>query len=373
MMHQQDLFEARAHGYWTCRIPGIVALPDGTVLASVEARRGRGGDYDDIDVLVRRSTDGGRTFAAPVKVVDHATYGPGPANNFVMIADARSGRVAAVFCHDYARAFSMTSDDGGSTWSSPREITAVFDEFRADYPWRVCAAGPAHGTRLRSGRMIVPVWLSDGSGSEFGPNHRGHRPSVTAVIHSDDGGTTWRRGAIVSRNGDTVDGRPVSNPNETVAVERADGSVLFNMRSQSPAQRRLTAVSPDGVSDWHGHRWDEALLDPVCMASMVRYRWPEGDKPGLVLFANPDTLDQTMATWARDRKRLTVKASTDDGLTWPVARVLEPGPSAYSDLAVLPDGTILCLYECGMFETMGDTRSVRLARFDLDWLDGRDT
>ncbi len=368
MIEKQNLFEARTKGYFTCRIPGMIATSSNAVLVTTEARPGRGGDYDFNDVLMRRSTDGGRTFEPFVKLIDHATYGDGPASNFVMIPDRDSGRIVAVFCHDYARVFTLYSDDEGATWSEPVEITATFEEFRQDYPWRVCATGPAHGTQLRNGRMIIPVWLSDGSGGEFGPKHRGHRPSIVTVIYSDDCGATWQPGDIVCRNGDVFDGETVVNPSETVAVELEDGGVMFNIRSESKIHRRLTAVSPDGTRSWHSQRWDHELLEPVCMASLIRYDWPDGDQPGHILFANPDNLEQTMVEWGFDRKRLTVKLSFDDGRTWSVSKMLEEGPSGYSDLAVLPDGTILCLYECEILTGMGDDRYVRLARFDMDWL-----
>ncbi len=368
MIEKQSLFEARTHGYWTCRIPGLAVTRNNVVLATAEARPGQGGDYDFNDVLLRRSTDGGKTFAPFVKLVDHTTYGDGPASNFVIIPDRDSGRVAAVFCHDYARVFTLHSADDGATWSQPEEISAVFEQFKADYPWRVCATGPGHGTQLRNGRMIIPVWLSDGSGGEFGGKHRGHRPSLVTSIHSDDAGRSWQRGEIVCRHGDTVDGERVVNPSETIAVEQTDGSVLFNIRSESAIHRRLLAASPDGAIGWTGFRWDAALLEPVCMASLIRYDWPSGNVPGRSMFANPDNLERTMSPHACDRKRLTVKVSRDDGQTWPVVKVLEPGPSGYSDLAVLPDGTILCLYECGAGGHMYDTGCLRLARFDMDWL-----
>lgn len=372
-LQKQDLFEARTHGYWTYRIPGIAVTKTNTVLVTTEARPGRGGDYDFNDVLLRRSTDGGNTFGPVIKLVDHTTYGDGPVSNFVMIPDRDSGRVVAVFCHDYARVFTMHSDDDGATWSVPREITAVFEQFKSDYPWRVCATGPGHGTQLRSGRMLVPVWLSDGSGKEFaGGKRRGHRPSIVSLIWSDDCGRTWNRGSIVCRHGDAIDGVTVANPSETIAVELADGRVMFNMRSESPNRRRLAAFSPDGVSGWAGHRWEAALLEPVCMASLVRYDWPQEGRPGRILFANPDNLENELirpgGNLAHDRKRLSVKMSLDDGRTWPVSRVLEQGPSGYSDLAVLADGTILCLYEAEIVTRMCDDRYLRLARFNLSWL-----
>lgn len=376
-LEKADLFEARTGGYWTCRIPGIVATRNNVVLVTTEARPGRGGDYDFNDVLMRRSTDGGGTFGPIVKLVDHTAFGDGPVNNFVMIPEADSGRVIAVFCHDYARVFTMHSDDDGATWSESVEITSVFERFKADNPWRVCATGPGHGTQLRNDRIIIPVWLSDGSGREMGRGKRGHRPSVVSLVYSDDRGKTWERGSIVCRNGDVVGGETVVNPSETVVVELPDGRVMFNMRSESQNRRRLVAVSPDGVSGWTGHRWETSLLEPVCMASLIRYDWPKNGQPGSILFANPDNLERKM-TWGHsgkpvmppnsDRKRLTIKMSRDDGQTWPVSKVLETGPSGYSDLAVLADGTVLCLYEADVVSGMCDDRYLRLARFNPHWL-----
>ena len=371
-LEKQDLFEARQNGYLTYRIPGLIATSKGTVIVSTEGRAGRGGDYGLNDVLMRRSTDGGLTFEPPVVRVHHEDYGEGPISNFVMIADRDGEGLQAVFCHDYARVFSMQSVDDGASFNQPADITDVFEQFRADYSWRVCATGPGHGLQLRNGRMIIPVWLSDGSGSEFGSEHRGHRPSIVSLIYSDDRGSTWQRGEIVCRDGDAIDGTMIKNPNETVGVEHSDGRVMFNIRSESRINRRLVAVSPDGVSGWQVLGFNDALLEPVCMASMLRYTLPTERKHGSVLFANPDNLENEMIPvgghLAHDRKRLTIKVSEDDGKTWPLAKVLEKGPAGYSDLARLADGPILCLYECGIITRMGDDRYLRLARFNMDWV-----
>ncbi|MEI6518740.1 MAG: sialidase family protein [bacterium] len=363
-----DLFEARKDGYHICRIPGIVVTKNNVVLVTTEARQGVGGDYDNIDIFIRRSLDCGKTFTPATKLVDHLNYGDGPVSNFVMIPDMTTGRVIAVYCHDYARAFTMYSDDDGATFSEPVEITATFDLFKNEYPWQVCATGPGHGLQLRNGRMIIPIWMSDGSGTEMGSGHRGHRPSAVASIYSDDNGITWNRSEMVCRHGDIIGTETIINPSETIAVELTDGSVMFNLRTESKIHRRLIANSKDGVSNWKVTGFDDALLEPVCMASMIRYSWPEAGSPGCIIFANPDNLEQTMATWAIDRKRITIKCSNDDCNTWSVSKVLEPGPSGYSDLAVLKDGTMLCFYECDIVEHLCDTKYLRLARFDMEWV-----
>ncbi len=363
-----DLFEARKDGYHICRIPCIVVTKNDVILVTTEARQGVGGDYDNIDILMRRSIDGGKTFLPSIKIVDHVNYGDGPVNNFVMVPDVKTGRVQVVFCHDYARVFSMYSDDDGATFSEPVEITSVFEKFRVNYPWQVCATGLGHGLQLRNGRMIIPVWLSDGSGSEMGSGHRGHRPSSVTLIYSDDNGNRWECGDIICKNGDKIGDITLINPSETIAVELSDGSVMFNIRHESSNHRRLIAISSDGVNNWEIPGFDDALLEPVCMASIIRHDFSNESNAGNIIFANPDNLEQTMATWAMDRKRITIKCSNDDGETWPVSKVLEPGPSGYSDLAVLNDGTILCFYECDMVEHLCDTKYLRLARFDLDWI-----
>lgn len=367
LLEKQNLFEAGTEGYLICRIPGLLVTKTGAVLATVEARRGRGGDWDDNDVLLRRSLDGGRTWDEPRLVAASKTYGRGPISNFVMMGDRQSGAVHALYCYDYRRVFHMHSEDDGATFSEPVEITPALEAFRQDYPWRVVATGPGHGTQLRGGRFIVPVWMSDGSGKEFGKGKLGHRPSIVSLIYSDDQGRSWHRGEIVCRTDDRF-----RNPSETVMVELADGRVLFNIRSESKENRRLVSISPDGVRGWSTPRFDEALLEPVCMASLIRLAWPENGEPGRILFANPDNLENELVrpggNLTHDRKRLTVKMSLDDCRTWPVSKVLEEGPSGYSDLAVLPDGTILCFYECGVIGGMTATKSVTLARFNLDWL-----
>src|SRR5579883_1814769 len=144
-----DLEVAKEGGYALYRIPGIVVTRRNTVLAYAEARRYKGSDWDDIDLLLRRSTDGGRTFGAPWPVPRITGVERNPVaierkqgqpewrtyNNPVAIA-ARNGRIHFLFCVEYMRVFYMRSDDDGRTFTAPVEITAALEPLRAHYPWR---------------------------------------------------------------------------------------------------------------------------------------------------------------------------------------------------------------------------------------------
>lgn len=378
-----DVFEAAKDGYTLYRIPGIVTTKRGTVLAYCEARKSDKGDWGTIDILLRRSTNNGASWQPRVKIADVpgpkaknavalaqklATEGEVTYNNPVAIADAY-GTVHFLFCLEYARCFYLRTDDDGLTFSKPMEITESFDQFRPEYDWKVLATGPGHGIQLKAGRLVVPVWLSLGTGGHA------HRPSVTSVIYSDDLGRTWSRGEIAGPNeGDW------NIPNETCAVELVDGRVLLNMRSESKANRRLLTTSRDGATGWSKPQFHEQLLEPICMASIVRLsEMPVSDKNRL-LFSNPHNLDRADGKAApgkgRDRKNVSVKLSYDESATWSVSKTIEPGFSGYSDLAVAKDGTILLFYERGSTDgaNIYKTGLLTVARFNLEWLtDGKDS
>jgi sialidase-1 len=378
-IEKQDLFTVGEDpAYNIYHIPGIVVTAKGTVLAWCEARKG-GGDWSDIRILLRRSTDDGKTWTAPrsvaevegpkeknpfalaVKNVDptQVTY-----NNPVLIAD-KDGTVHMLFCLEYMRCFYQRSEDDGVTWSKPVEITSTFDAFKNDYDWKVLATGPDHSIQLRTGRLVVPVWLSTGTGGNA------HRPSVTATIYSDDQGKTWKAGDIaVPCTEEWI------NPNETVAIELADGRVMLNVRSESKAHRRLVTTSNDGATGWSTPKFDEALLEPICMAGIVRYSTEAADGKNRILFSNPDNLSRADGKEEpgknRDRKNVSVKVSYDEGQTWAVNKSIEPGPSMYSDIAVTQAGTILCFYGRGAKPGFAGG-FLTLARFNLEWLtDGKD-
>jgi sialidase-1 len=374
-LEEGDLFPAGSYGYASYRIPGLVVTLRGTLLAYAEARRTGRGDWDAIDIVLRRSVDGGRSWSRqqvvakvpgarrnPVAASQRPTDSPEDLtyNNPVAIADPQTGTVHLLFCLEYARCFAMQSEDDGQTFSPPRELTAAFEGFRSQLDWKVIATGPGHGIRLRSGRLVVPVWLSPSTGRSA------HHPSDNGIIFSDDDGKTWQAGPLVGRTGEVI-----IDPSEAAVAELADGRLYFNSRSESKSHRRMISDSRDGGMTWSTPRFDDALVEPICMASLVRLSL--APRRSRLLFANPAnlSLDRGEAVPGRPRARrnLTIRLSYDEGLTWPVSRTLEPGLSGYSDLAVGADGMIYCLYEAVLpGADLFRQTTLRLARFPLTWL-----
>ncbi|MGD8499908.1 MAG: sialidase family protein [Phycisphaerales bacterium] len=365
-MKKTNLFEAGTAGYATYRIPGMVVTSRGTLLAYCEARKSLQGDWGTIDIMMRRSVDGGRTWEEQRKIVNIegqvtqnpvalkqnlARQGEITINNPVAIADRRADTVHFLYCVEYARCYCMRSDDDGRTFTEPVDITETFDKFRYEYDWKVLATGPGHGIQLKNGRLLVPVWLSTGTGGHA------HRPSCVSVIYSDDNGKSWQRGQIVVAHPNPV------NPSETVAVQLHDGRVMFNIRHESKPRLRGVCISPDGVSNWSKMIFHEQLPEPVCMGSIIRFTEQPAHKKNRIIFANPHNPDN------RQRKNVTVKLSYDEGKTWPVARSIESGISGYSDLAIGPDGFAYCFYERASVDTSHYRPAyLTVARFNLEWL-----
>lgn len=342
------------------RIPGIVVTPKGTVLAYAEARRNDSKDWGEIEVHLRRSLDGGKTWQEPQHIAHNGARLEGnphkndasgaleqTVNNPVAIVDHETGAIEMLYCINYARCFSMRSVDDGVTWSQPVEITAAFEPFRKQYDWKVIATGPGHGIQMKSGRLVVPVWIAFGKEGD-------HGPSAAATIYSDDHGKTWMAGDLCLPNEGEM-----KHPNETMITELTDGRVMLVTRSISMASRKLVTTSLDGATGWTKPEFHEQLWEPICMASITTH------PTGVLLFSNPHTLgldkDGSPIPGGRGkRQNLSIKLSRDDGKTWPISKTLDAGASAYSDLAVLPDGTVLCLYEA--------KNDIVCARFSLDWV-----
>ncbi len=315
---QVDVFSRGKGDYHTYRIPALEQTKNGTLLAFCEGRRYSGSDSGSIDLLVKRSTDGGRTWEEPIVV--HSEPGNITIGNPVPIYDRGRNRTVLVFCRNNDRVFVTSSRDDGLTWETPWEITA--DVKLPDWSWY--ATGPCHGLLTEAGRMIVPA------------NHG----TKAHTIYSDDYGQTWQLGGIMGGYG-----------NEVSAAEASDGRILLNSRNSSSQFFRRAAISADGGETWQASQDRRDLVEPTCQGNMRNVRLENGEE--LVLFSNPASVR---------RERLTVRISDNDGTTWSEGRLLYGGSAAYSDLCYLGDGWVGCLYERNWYDHL------TFARFHVSWL-----
>lgn len=358
-----DVFVAGHDGYRSIRIPSLVTTREGVILAFAEGRAVNA-DQAANDLILRRSTDGGRTWSPTQLVADD---GDNSLNNPCAVIVRETGRILVMFQSYPAGASERSgqiepglegphvvrnllvySDDDGLTWSPLVDVTRTTK--RPGHVTTV-ASGPGIGIQLsqgeHAGRLIIP--FNEGPFELW---------SVFAVF-SDDRGKTWRIGEVAP-GGFLLDdkGGGKSTVNEVQMVERSDGSVLLNARKWAGRALRKKAVSRDGGETWSTVADDEALRDPGCQASIFRHTDAKTGGRSRVLYSGPDSTK---------RENGTVHLSYDDGQTWPVKKILRAGSFGYSVLTALPDGTIGCL-----FETDAEKRIV-FARFTLHWLtDGRD-
>src|SRR5882672_8629848 len=236
-----NLWNSGIGGYATYRVPGIVLTKRGVLLAYCGGRKQLDkGDWSSADILLRRSSDGGKSWEATRKI---AGNGEDLTDNIVAIADMQTGAVHFLYQKNYLRVFEIDSNDDGRTFTPEREITSVFDAFKPDYDWNVVTPGTGHGIQLKNGRLLASIWIANGVVHPDGT--RGHGPAAVGTIYSDDHGKSWHRGALVAR-----DSEQIKSPNETVATQLPDGKVMVNIRSGGTDHQRAVSSSEDGISNW---------------------------------------------------------------------------------------------------------------------------
>lgn len=360
---QQVLFRAdRDPGYACFRIPALVRTTDGTLLAFAEGRVLNCGDATDIDLVLKRSTDGGRTWG-PLQVVSEGagdTHGnPAP------VVDRTTGRILLAETFNTGRTDSGScevpcdrtphlqhSDDDGLTWSAPRDLSKEILPARWN-SWY--ATGPVHGVQLtrgrHAGRLVLGVNTETWDGSRVSANH-------AALVVSDDGGEHWRVGA--------TDSWPVAaddtfrqKPSEVTLTERTDGSLLVSGREQDGTDlgHRTQAVSSDG-----GDAFDTPFQSlPDLYAPQVQCATL--DVGARLLLSCPGDPDR--------RRSMMIRSSYDGGRTWDTldrGTVVTTDWSGYSDMAPVDQDTVGLLYEGGAVDARDE---IRFARFTEDWLTPR--
>jgi sialidase-1 len=344
------VFTAGKEGYHTYRIPAVLLTSKGTLLAFCEGRKDNRSDHGDLDLVLKRSADGGKTWGPLELVYEEGGTKKITIGNPCPVVDETNGTIWLPFTRDNDDVFVTHSSDDGKSWAKPVKITADVK----DSAWGWYATGPGVGIQLRrgphQGRLVIPCDHRLQGKTSVGLGGRSH------VIYSDDHGQTWKKGAPTDWG-----------MNECQVVELADGRLLLNMRSYLKRGRRAIAFSKDGGETWGPIRDDEALIEPVCQASLIAYRPKLPGSDGIVPVSGVEPLLFSNPASTKSRHRLTIRLSEDEGQTWPVSRLLHAGPAAYSSLVTLPDGTIGCLYEAGKGNAY---ETIRFSRVSMEWLRG---
>ena len=344
------LYRPGDHNSKNYRIPAIVTAGDGSLVVATDKRKYNDIDLpEDIDILVNRSTDGGRTWSQPLTLAEGTGVGHG-FGDCALVRTNEEGGLIAVFVGGVGfwqsrpdnplRTYLCRSHDNGRTWSQPTDIThfilgpdCVVPEHRS---WWSSFFASGAGLRTSSGRLMFVAAVREDS----------LWMACNYVFYSDDDGETWQCSQKASPRGD-----------EAKVVELSDGRILMSIRAEG---HRLYNISEDGGVTWRDTTsvWPE-LEAPACNGDILRCTAPNGRM--LLLHSLP---------YGKERKDVTVFVSFDEGKTWPVHRTIVPYPSAYSSLCQLPDGTI-GLYVEEAFND-GVNYSMVFYNFSLEWLLGKE-
>lgn len=325
------IFKRGEDGYNCYRIPAIIKTKQGALLAFAEGRKNNCDDEGDIDLVVKRSTDNGKTWGA-LKVI--WSDGENTCGNPAPVVDQATGKIHLLMTWNLGtddigkinegtstntrRVYKTSSTDDGQTWTPVAEITSS-----TKLPaWGWYATGPCHGIQLtkgpNTGRLVIPCdYIEVGTG----------RKGYSHVIYSDDNGDNWRIGGISPSI--------ALNPNESTVAELSDGRLLLNMRVSGNNNVRLQSTSSDAGLSWTNPISAPALVDPVCQGALT-----SGAIAGqfMVFFSNPSSIN---------RENMTIKSSADNGSSWPKQYTVYTGLSGYSDLVLLSETQIGILYEAG--------------------------
>jgi sialidase-1 len=346
LLTHTDVFISGKDGYHTYRIPALETALDGSLIAFAEARKYGAADpgfgKQDIDLVYKRSTNNGATWS-PMTVLED----PGElwsAANPATLVDRLNHRLWVFYLRsqpgrstDTARpgtadlqTLARWSDTSGQTWSEPLDLTAVARDMK-DPAWRASVAGPGGAIQTRKGRLLVPMWKA---------------PFATFAIFSDDHGRTWERGQLVpgKQGGD-----------ECQVVELADGRILMDIRQEAGASRWL-AESNDGGKTWAAPR-SGLVVTPVMCASERFTLHAAGDDRNRLLWSGPK---------GPQRRRLIIRTSYDEGLSFTNEQVVSDQYAAYSDLAILQDKTAGVLWERGVERGY---QFITFTRLNREWLE----
>lgn len=327
------------------RIPAIITTKKGTIIAIADKRKANIVDLpEDIDIVVKRSTDNGNTWSEPILVAE----GQGRFKGYgdAAIVETKSGKLLMIYvggtglwqsrANDPNRTYISESTDDGLTWSAPRDITSQLfgeensNDMRKHWWASFCASG--NGCVTQNGRILFAAAVREG---EMGSLNN-------YAYYSDDEGLTWK-----------VSGPAMMGGDESKIIELKDGRLLMSIRNKFRGNRYYN-ISRDGGQTWGTPaKWSE-IIEPACNGAIMRYK--HESRPNVEFLLHSIPFDKGA------RKNGTIFISNDEAKTWKWNKTIFKGSTAYTDLAILPNGDI------GYFTEEDEPISLVFVRLSPEWL-----
>jgi sialidase-1 len=349
------VFKSGTEGHKIYRIPAIVKLPNGNILAFCEGRVNGGSDFGDINIVMKQSTDYGKTWSALKTLVDYNNLQAGNPAPVVDLTDPLypQGRIFLFYNtgnnyeselrkgNGIREVLYISSVDNGQTWSDPVNITlqvhrpkqqTVNPAYNFSEDWRSYANTPGHAMQFTQGKYKGRIYVA--ANHSFGTPLPHYADGRAFGYYTDDHGKTFHLSNDISLKGG----------NEATAAELSDGKLMLNVRNQyGDVKSRIVAIANNGGINWDTVYFDKNLPDPVCEGSILTV----GFKKGKAVLAFCNAADTTQ------RNNLTLRISYDEGKTWTKNYVIDRSEekdqrkdyTAYSDIVLLKKNKIGILYE----------------------------
>ena len=347
------VFISGTEGHKSYRIPAIIQLPNKDILAFCEGRVNGSGDFGDINIVMKKSSDLGKSWSVLNTIVDADSLQAGNPAPVVDLTDPAfpQGRIFLFYNtgnnHEgevrkgkgLREVWYKTSTDGGNTWSNAMNITTqvhrpkqpqVNAAYNFSEDWRSYANTPGHATQFTSGsckgRIYVAANHSAGSPKARFEDYMAHG------FYTDDHGKTFQLSQDLSLPGS----------NEATAAPLSGNKLMMNARNQKgDVKARIVALSEDGGQTWSSISIDKNLPDPVCEGSLLELGMKKGKQ--MLAFCNAADTER--------RNNLTLRISMDEGITWKENILIDKSPdnkkdyTAYSDIVKMNKKNIGVLYE----------------------------
>lgn len=349
------VYTAGTEGHASYRIPAIIYLPNGNLLAFAEGRVNGRGDFGDVNIVLKISKDKGKTWSNMQTVVDYDALQAGNPAPVLDLQDPLypKGRIFLFYNtgnnhegqirkgNGLREVWYKTSTDGGDSWSDAVNITTqvhrpkqpqVNQEYNFKEDWRAYANTPGHALQFQEGkykgRLYVAANHSEGNQKPKAKDYFAHG------FYTDDHGKTFKISETIN----------IPGGNEATAAELSNGKLIFNARNQiGEVKARIVAFSKDGGETWDKSYIDVNLPDPVCQGSILNVGKKKGKQ--ILAFCNP-------ADTTKRRDNLTLRMSFDEGKSWPVKYVVDKDKldgkkdnAAYSDIVKIDKKRVGVLYE----------------------------